>query len=115
MFDIVLSVIMGLFLLAIMIEYWKFTLFVIGVIVINMFTLWASLAIFVIGIIIQSYYHIRDRTLTLRIFFREIVFISAVLTVVTIITALIVQLMVNFLGSIGTEPFPCEELNPRDC
>lgn len=91
MLIIIVGLITILVLVALAIEYWLFFFFVVGIALVNVFTLWATIAIFVVGIGVQVYDHIQKNTLTASI----------------VIVALIINAIFQAIGSSNGGDVPC--------
>lgn len=113
--NIIIGIIALLFVLSFAIAYWPFTLFVAGVVLINVFTLWAIFTLFAAGVVIQVYEHIQKKTLTASIIVNEIIINSAKLTAGIVIVALIINAIFHTIDSFDGGYIPCSRGTPHGC
>lgn len=73
-------------------------IFVIGIIIVNIWTLWSAIIIFILGVSVQLGSHIHNKTLTSKIFIDEILGHSAGLTVLIIVVSIVITLYLVVLA-----------------
>lgn len=99
------------FLLA-AVAYWRFTLFVVGVILVNAFTFWSAIIVFFLAVILQSYSHMKEKTFTVQLFVSEILKGSAIVTFAVIAFSLVASAVFGVLGGGGSG---CSRAMPGGC
>ena len=95
------------------IEYWPLTLFIVGVILVNIYTLWVSIFIFVTGIALQIYDHNQKETLDSNMFFTKIIPSTIYVTVGVVSVSLAISYFFQHTGSSGSKP--CGIGTPGGC
>lgn len=94
------------------IKYWPLTLFITGVVLINLFTVWAAALIFALAFGIQIYENNSKNELTSNLLFNKILPSSFETTFYVVIASLIIGFIFsNIGGGHGT----CSRSSPQFC
>lgn len=111
----VLGFLLGAYILIMMllaaIAYWPYTLFILGIILVNVFTLWSEILLFCISICLLTFSHYQENTLTLKIFMSEIIINSVIMVVAVVVFSLIVNAIFGNIGGGGA----CSRATPGGC
>ena len=112
--SIIIGIIFTIFILLIAISYWQFTLFVVGVILINLFTFWAAIAVFLMGMALQAYDKVQNKVVITRLVINEIMANSVKLTLVVVIAAIVINFIFQAMGK-SDGYIPCTRSTPHGC
>ena len=96
------------------ITYWPLTLFIIGVVIINIYTFWATLIVFFLSIAGQVYDKVSSDDLTTHNSFSEVLVSSFKLTLYTVLVALALNFFFEILGSGGSSG-ACSRISAQYC
>lgn len=111
----ILAYLLGAYILFLMllaaIAYWPYTLFIIGVILVNVFTMWSSIGLFLIATGLQAYGLYKDNSLTAKVFFQKVLLNSMKLTMAVVLFCLVLNAVFSSLGGGGN----CSRGTPGGC